>query len=75
VSLELHDFRGGLVAQSQIAGRIEFFKKIRGSLGPALWRALDFDKYTLSRAHLLARQKVRPEAYALFLAAQDLGSV
>jgi tetratricopeptide (TPR) repeat protein len=74
VSLELHDFRGGLVSESQIAGRIEFFKKIRSALGPALLRALDFDKYTLSQAHLLARQKAKPEAYALFLAAQDLES-
>lgn len=74
VTLGLHDARGGLVAESQIAGRIEFFKKISGSLGPALLHALDFDKYTLTRTHPLARHKVKPDAYALFLAAQDLES-
>ena len=74
VTLGLHDSDGGLVAASQIAGRIELFKKIGGSLGPALLHALDFDKYTLSRTHPLARQNIKPEAYALFLAAQDLES-
>ena len=58
----------------QIAGRIDFFKKIRGCLGSALLHALDFDKYTLARTHPLARRKVKPDAYALFLAAQDLES-
>jgi hypothetical protein len=74
VTLALHDARGGLVAESQIAGRIDFFKKIRGCLGSALLHALDFDKYTLARTHPLARRKVKPDAYALFLAAQDLES-
>jgi len=74
VTLALHDAGGGLVAESQIAARIDFFKKIRGCLGPALLHALDFDKYTLTRTHPLARHKVKPDAYALFLAAQDLES-
>lgn len=74
VALELHDAEGGLVNTSQITGRIEFFKKIRESLGPALLHDLDFDKYILCRTYPLARHKAQPEAYALFLAAQDLES-
>jgi tetratricopeptide (TPR) repeat protein len=74
VTLELHDAQGGLVNTSQMTGHVEFFEKIRGALGPALLHDLDFDRYTLTRTHPLARHKAKPEAYALFLAAQDLES-
>jgi len=74
VTLELHDAHGSLVNTSEITDHIEFFEKIRGTLGAALLRDLDFDRYTLTRTHPLARHKTKPDAYALFLTAQELES-
>jgi tetratricopeptide (TPR) repeat protein len=74
VTLELQDAQGGLVNTSQMTGQVEFFEKVGGALGPALLHDLDFDRYTLTRTRPLARHKAKPEAYALFLAAQDLES-
>jgi tetratricopeptide (TPR) repeat protein len=74
VTLELHDAHGSLVNTSEITEEVGFFEKIRGTLGLALLHDLDFDRYTLTRTRPLARHKTNPDAYALFLAAQDLES-